>query len=79
MIRVVHKGDELSTRLAQKISSRLPDSTTDQLLIVCVGGDGTILRAIHEHINELDKAIFLVSKPVTWAFLPITPKSHSMN
>lgn len=58
MIKVIHKGDELSTRLAQKISSRLPESSDDLLLIVCVGGDGTILRAIHEHINELDKAVF---------------------
>ena len=58
MIKVIHKDDELSTRLAQKISSRIAESTTDQLLIVCVGGDGTILRAIHEHINELDRAVF---------------------
>lgn len=58
MIKVIHKGDELSSRLAQKISSRLPETSNDQLLIVCVGGDGTILRAIHEHIDELDKAVF---------------------
>jgi NAD+ kinase len=58
MIKVIHKGDELSSRLAQKISSRLPETSNDQLLVVCVGGDGTILRAIHEHIDELDKAVF---------------------
>jgi NAD+ kinase len=58
MIKVVHKGDDKSSRLAQKISSRLPKSSDDSLLVVCVGGDGTILRAIHEHIDELDKAVF---------------------
>jgi NAD+ kinase len=58
MIKVVHKDDEKSTRLATQISSRLPQSNTNQQLIVCVGGDGTILRAIHDHINELENTIF---------------------
>lgn len=58
MIKVVHKDDEKSTRLASYISSRLPQTNTDQQLVVCVGGDGTILRAIHEHIDELERTIF---------------------
>jgi NAD+ kinase len=58
MIKVIHKDDEKSTRLASQISSRLPQTNTDQQLVVCVGGDGTILRAIHEHIDELEHTIF---------------------
>lgn len=58
MIKVLHKDDEKSTRLASHISSRLPQSNTNQQLVVCVGGDGTILRAIHEHIDQLDQTIF---------------------
>lgn len=58
MIKVLHKNDEKSTRLASHISSRLPQSNTNQQLVVCVGGDGTILRAIHEHIDQLEQTIF---------------------
>lgn len=58
MIKVVHKSDPQSTSLAAQISSRLPEHDTDNLLVISVGGDGTILRAIHDHINELDKTIF---------------------
>jgi len=58
MIKVIHKDDEKSTRLATQISSRLPQSNTTQQLVVCVGGDGTILRAIHEHIDELETTVF---------------------
>jgi NAD+ kinase len=58
MIKVLHKSDQKSTSLAQQIQARLPEHHSDHLLIVCVGGDGTILRAIHEHIDELPQATF---------------------
>jgi NAD+ kinase len=58
MIKVIHKFDPQSTSLAAHISSRLPNHTDDLLLVIAVGGDGTILRAIHEHMDHLDTTIF---------------------
>lgn len=58
MIKVVHKSDPQSESLAAQISSQLPKHHTDQLLVIAVGGDGTILRAIHDHIDQLDSTIF---------------------
>lgn len=58
MIKVVHKSDPQSKSLAAQISSRLPNHSLNQLLVIAVGGDGTILRAIHDHIDQLDSTIF---------------------
>ena len=59
MIKVIHKSDPQSSSLAAQISSRLPNHDHDFLLVISVGGDGTILRAIHEHIDQLDSTIFV--------------------
>lgn len=58
MIKVIHKSDPQSISLAAQISSRLPIHNDDVLLVIAVGGDGTILRAIHDHIDQLDSTIF---------------------
>jgi len=58
MIKVVHKSDPQSTSLAAQISSRLPNHDSEALIVISVGGDGTILRAIHDHIDQLDTTIF---------------------
>lgn len=54
-IKVVHKDDSVSTKIANKIKEKLnyvePDVTK---IVISVGGDGTILRSIHENIDQID-------------------------
>lgn len=55
-VRIIHKGDETSERIANKIKEKL-NYTEDPVkpkIIISVGGDGTILRAIHEHLDCIE-------------------------
>lgn len=55
-IKVIHKGDEISERIANKIKERIhytEDPETPKI-VISVGGDGTILRAIHEHLDNIE-------------------------
>lgn len=42
---------------------------TNPEIVICVGGDGTILRAIHEYINVLDTTMFVGIHTGTLGFL----------
>lgn len=59
------RDDEYSRNLGQKIRTILEDNFNDTYdwdhpqLVCCVGGDGTILRAIHHYEDQLDSLCFV--------------------
>lgn len=59
------RQDSYSNKLCQEIFEFLNDikgweyNDLDPELVICVGGDGTLLRAIHEHLDQLDKILFV--------------------
>lgn len=61
---IIDRGDENSRSLAAKLLHILetrnwicdPDHPE---LVLCIGGDGTLLRAIHEYMDQLDTVAFL--------------------
>ena len=70
---VVAKKDECSSLIEKKIKEELVkhgwiETKIDPELIICVGGDGTFLHAIHKYMNELDKCCFLAIHTGTLGF-----------
>ena len=68
------RDDEYSRQLEQKVRSRLEADgneydTEHPEYILCIGGDGTILRAIHEFSDHLDEAAFVGIHTGTLGFL----------
>jgi len=58
MFKIIHKNDAISTYIAEKIKNKLSFSDADNSkIVISVGGDGTILRAIHENIDRIDDII----------------------
>ncbi|XMB67357.1 NAD kinase [Mycoplasmatota bacterium zrk1] len=58
MFATVVKNDLVSKRIEKKLKDRLSIGETDTPKIVfCIGGDGTILRAIHKYSDILDDII----------------------
>ncbi|MDF9867238.1 NAD+ kinase [Bacilli bacterium PM5-3] len=60
---VFFKNDELSIKVADKIKTRLLEASFDYDtktpdLVVSVGGDGTMLKAIHHHLPNIDQVSF---------------------
>lgn len=59
-----NRGDQNSLNLEEKLKNILADNgfiydTEKAELIFIVGGDGTVLRCIHEYLNKLDKVKFI--------------------
>lgn len=58
MLKVIHKNDAVSTLIADKIKAKINYVESDiPKVIISVGGDGTILRAIHENIDRIDDIV----------------------
>ena len=62
---LVDRGDIHSQRLACELRKKLEAITWQEDAeyperIFCIGGDGTMLRAIHEYIDQLDTVFRLV-------------------
>lgn len=60
---VVYKDNEISKTIFDKINSFLTDhgmeySQDKPDIVIAVGGDGTVLRAVHENIDILEKVVF---------------------
>lgn len=61
---VVNKGDEVSQNVSNRIIEKLKegnaieDSNSPEIVIT-VGGDGTMLRAIHDYLDKLDSIMFV--------------------
>jgi len=54
-IKVVHKDDDVSVSIANKIKEKLNYQEPDDVkIVISVGGDGTILRSIHENLDNVD-------------------------
>ena len=71
---VSNRDDENSLYIKNKIIDLLLQqgweySKNNPEIIICVGGDGTILRAIHEYIGNLDTACFVGLHTGTLGFL----------
>ena len=61
---IVHKGDELSTKVSDIIIQRLQErdciyDNENPELVITVGGDGTMLYAVHQYEKLLDSVCFL--------------------
>ena len=70
---IVAKKDECSSMIENKIKKELVkhdwiETKTDPELIICIGGDGTFLHAIHKYMNDLDKCCFLAIHTGTLGF-----------
>lgn len=61
---------DLGEHLKQTVSAR-PGwvyDESDPCLVICVGGDGTLLRAIHKYENQLDHTLFTAIHTGTLGF-----------
>lgn len=71
---VVARQDNYSLSIKEDIIKRLTDeewvyNEEHPELIICVGGDGTILYALHEYIDKTDDAMFVGIHTGTLGFL----------
>lgn len=62
---VYTRDDDFSRELAVKLNRIMIDEFHDKFddespqIVVCIGGDGTILRAIHQYEDQLDQLVFV--------------------
>ncbi len=61
---IVAKEDQLSQTLALHVRGRLIHTTWSEdrehpELVIVIGGDGAMLRAIHQYMDQLDRAAFV--------------------
>lgn len=61
---VTSKGDDTSNQLKQKIEERLVQYELDHDvhnpdMVITVGGDGTLLNAFHQYIDQLENTAFV--------------------
>ncbi len=57
---IIAKEDKESQQIKQELINNISIQYSDNQpdYVICVGGDGTILKAIHTYKNNLDKTIF---------------------
>lgn len=72
-VAVYVRGDELSVKIAEEIKKKLMSSkiTIDDEnpnIVIFIGGDGTLLRAIHYYIEKLDLIHFIGVRTGTLGF-----------
>lgn len=64
---IYHKQDELSLEFVNRLNSLLHYDLKDKFeedkihpeIIFSVGGDGTLLRAVHDHLDEIENISFI--------------------
>lgn len=61
---MVNRGDEQSLLICETIKTRLleHDFVMDKEnpeLVICVGGDGTLLKAFHDYLDRIDRTAFI--------------------
>lgn len=61
---IVSKGDPFSLEIVDELHRRLKEinlicDTTSPDLVVTVGGDGTVLKAVHNYISQIEKVVFV--------------------
>ncbi len=71
---VVNRDDSFSLEIRDLLSDLLVRhdwilDEQDPELVICVGGDGTLLRAIHQYIEQLDDTLFVGLHTGTLGFL----------
>ncbi|MGN1343406.1 MAG: NAD(+)/NADH kinase [Traorella sp.] len=70
---VIFKNDDKSEMIANLMSQELKNNhwindSQNPELVICVGGDGTFLHAIHEQINNIQNCCFLAIHTGTLGF-----------
>ena len=70
---IVAKKDEISVKIENKIEQELcrcgwEINKEKPELVICVGGDGTFLHAIHKHMNNINNCCFLAIHTGTLGF-----------
>lgn len=70
---IVAKKDDCSIKIERKIKEELIhngwiDTKEDPELIICIGGDGTFLHAIHKYMDKLNQCSFLAIHTGTLGF-----------
>lgn len=70
---IVDRGDQNSKQVAETLKNKLMQiqwefDPEDCDMVFCVGGDGTLLRAIHDYIDDLDHIQFLAIHTGTLGF-----------
>lgn len=70
---IVAKKDECSSLIEKRIKEELInhdwiETKTNPELVICIGGDGTFLHAIHKYMNDLDQCCFLAIHTGTLGF-----------
>lgn len=70
---IIHKTDDFSTKLADTINRNLKEGGMIQNrdnpdLIIVVGGDGKLLRAVHYYIGKIESVAFVGIKTGTLGF-----------
>ena len=71
---IVERGDAYSKELADYIKERCQQEgwqyhKSNPDLIISIGGDGTMLRSIHEYLDQLDSVCFVGIHTGTLGFL----------
>lgn len=57
---IVCKESAVSQQLAQYIKNNLPGyNENNPEIVICVGGDGTVLRAMHQYLEKIDTLKFV--------------------
>lgn len=60
---IIYKQDELSSKRYLQIKSKLAQTMTydesNPELVITIGGDGTVLDAVHRYAHQLDKTYFV--------------------
>ena len=52
-------ADKLKTKIQEYLDKDFLEDIDDPDVVICIGGDGTFLEAVHKYINKLDKVLFI--------------------
>ncbi|MGL5978532.1 MAG: NAD(+) kinase [Erysipelotrichaceae bacterium] len=71
--KIIQKPDLQIEHIIAKVSLTLEQhgfiySDSNPNLILCIGGDGTVLHAVHEHLEQLDHVFFIAIHKGTLGF-----------
>lgn len=79
---IVHKLDDVSQKMARivkkQVGAFMEYDETNPELVISVGGDGTILFAVHKYLDQLENVMFVGIHTGTLGFLLIIIVMKSM-
>lgn len=64
------RNDSYSLKLSQELAKKLDGIINNSLnLVVSIGGDGSLLRAVHQYLEQIENLVFVSVKTGTLGFL----------